>query len=223
MSRTCPDTDTFVNLSTFGSLTGGSNAATNFAGGNVSGNMGIGLIGDAQTLFKRKFRFLFGIEFCNGTKRVTPSFVKLASRPDITVEETELNFLNEKTWIPGKGAWETITVTYLDPAGNPNISLYDWLATIYDFTSECRTQASKPIDYAGTAHLVLLDGCGGILEKWTLGNMWPTSIKFGELDYSSSDITEIELTLRYSQVQYDNSFCGRQVEPCACSPCGLSQ
>lgn len=96
------------------------NAVFNPSSGSSIGNMGIGLLGAADTLLKRKFRFLFGIQYCTGTasnqKSVGASFVKTASRPDITIEDTELNFLNEVTWIPGKAKWETITVTYYDAA-----------------------------------------------------------------------------------------------------------
>lgn len=209
MARTsCTDYTTFAS-SVF---------ATNPTQSGVGANMGIGALGDQNTLLKRKFRFLFGIDFCNHSKQVSPSFVKMASRPDITIEDTELNFLNETTWIPGKAKWETITVTYYDVAGAQNSGLYSWLATVYDFTSECRTMASKPIDYAGTAHLVMLDGCGNPLEKWTLGNLWPTSVKFGEVAYDSSDVAEVELTLRYSNVTYV-SFCGGTIDLCNCSTC----
>lgn len=180
-------------------------------------NMGIGELGAANTLLKRKFRFLFGISYCDG-KQVSPSFVKMASRPDITIADTELNFLNETTWIPGKAKWETIAVTYYDAANAKNTGLFSWLATIYDFTSECRTMASKPKDYGGIGHILMLDGCGNPIEKWELRNMFPTSIKFGELDYGSDDVAEVELTLRYSNVTYYNN-CGEQPKACPCTPC----
>lgn len=186
-------------------------------------NMGIGLVGDPNTIFKRKFRFIFGLKFCNRLRDVSPSFVKVASRPDIAIEETPINFLNERTWIPGKPSWETITVTYLDAAGSTNLELYNWLATVYDFSTECRKMGTKRQDYAGEAQLIMLDGCGQPLEKWVLGNVWPTSVKFGELDYSSSDICEVSLTLRYSNVAYI-SLCPRiPLTPCPCSPCKLPE
>lgn len=198
------------------------NFVFNPAAGSSMGNMGIGVLGAQDTLLKRKFRFLFGIQYCLGStstsQSVGASFVKTASRPDITIEDTELNFLNETTWIPGKAKWETITVTYYDAAGANSAGLFSWLATVYDFTSDCRFMASKPQDYGGQASLVMLDGCGFPLEQWTMGNAWPSAIKFGEVDYGSSDVAEVELTLRYSSVTYQ-SFCGGDITPCACTPC----
>lgn len=181
--------------------------------------MGIGLLGAPTTNLLRQFRFLFGITFCNGQK-VDPNFVKTAGRPDITVDDTELNFLNETIWIPGKAKWETITVTYYDVATDQKTKLLSWLATVYDFTSDTRKMASRVSDYAGTGHLVMLDGCGAPIEKWTLNNMFPTSIKFGELDYSQSEIASIELVLRYSAVTYKSLCPIGQPKPCPCTPCG---
>lgn len=37
--------------------------------------------------------------------------VKVSSRPSLSIEETEVNFLNAKTWIAGKAEWERIVLT----------------------------------------------------------------------------------------------------------------
>ena len=78
-------------------------------------NMGMGRIGTGDVVFKRKFRWQFSIQ--TNTGLVPPSVVKVAARPSLTIEETEINYLNAKMWIPGKGSWETITVTYYDVTG----------------------------------------------------------------------------------------------------------
>lgn len=183
-------------------------------------NMGMGQLALGNVVFKRKFRWTFKVDdFCNGTE-IPEHFVKLASRPNLSIEETEINFLNGKMWIPGKGSWETITVTYYDVATDLNRELYNWLATVYDYTDPVNLrQASQSRDYSGTATLVLYDGCGSPLEKWTLGDIWPQAINFGELDYSSSEECTVELTLRYSEVAFE-SCCPAFVPKACCSPCG---
>jgi len=198
--------------------------------GNGKHGMGIGALTDDQITFKRKFRWTFSIQpNCDGFNNapIPASFVKLAARPNISIEETELNFLNEKTWIPGKAAWETITVTILDAGGkgqqavNLNRSLFGWLKAVYDFTSTCRFQGSRIKDYGAVATLILYDGCGVGMEKWVLANVWPTAINFGDLDYASSDIAEIELTLRYSDVTYDGK-CPGTIFPECCESCPVT-
>lgn len=177
--------------------------------------MGIGTVGvgDPNVTFKRKFRWTLDINgYGQCPFRVPPYFVKVAARPNISFEETEINFMNDKTWIPGKASWEAITVTYMDVAGNltgdaagGNLGLYNWLTNVFDFTRTSRKfMNSKRRNYAGVATLVLWDGCGTPLETWTLSDAWPQAVNFGDLDYTSSDTVDIEITLRYSQVSFQH-------------------
>ncbi len=189
--------------------------------------MGMGQLGGPNIVFKRKYRWTFFLRTPCGPP-IGEQVVKLAARPNLTIEETEINFLHGKMWIPGKGTWETITVTYYDIGGNNALGgLYSWLATIYDFTDPVNLyQSSRRGDggnvrgYSGSADLALYDGCGNVMELWQLGNIWPQAINFGELDYSSSEEVTIELTLRYSEVKY-TPFCGMQFQPC-CDGCPSS-
>ena len=185
-------------------------------------NMGMGKLGGKSLIHKRKFRWLFEIQQLStdagsdGT--VPPHFVKVASRPNLSIEETEINFLNAKTYIPGKATWETITITFYDVTSDDNIALWSWLATVYNFLNPVTLeQASKRDNYAGVAVLTLYDGCGAGLERWSMGDAWPQAVNFGELDYSSSEECTIEVTLRYSNVSYFN-LCGQQPSS-TCQPC----
>lgn len=185
--------------------------------------MGIGVIGQPDMVFKRKFRWTFELfGFCANEKNVVPEhFVNVASRPNLSIEETEINHLNAKTWIPGKASWETITVTYLDVAHQEMQSLWNWLATVYDFTDPIRLRQGERRDWNATGILSMYDGCGVLLETWEMKRVFPTAINFGDLDYSSSDIATIELTLRYSDVKYRSHCPDFQPQPC-CSGCGTT-
>lgn len=186
--------------------------------------MGLGRLGNANIVFKRKYRWTFDLKVPCGPQ-IGEHAVKLAARPNLTIEETEINFLHGKFWIPGKGTWETITITYYDIGNDPTLGgLYAWLATIYDFTNPVNLyQSSRKGNganirgYSGAADLRLYDGCGNTMELWQLSDVWPQAINFGELDYSSSEEVTIELTIRYSQVKY-TPFCGMQFTPC-CDGC----
>ena len=183
--------------------------------------MGIGVIGQPDMVFKRKFRWTFEIRgFCDNEANAVPEhFVQMAARPNVAIEETELNHLNAKMWIPGKASWETITVTYIDVAHEEMRSLYNWLATVYDYTDPINLRMGTKRDWRATGILNLYDGCGEVLEIWNLQNMWPTAMNFGDLDYSSSEEATIELTLRYSQVSY-RSLCPDFIPEGCCTPCG---
>ncbi len=182
--------------------------------------MGIGRLGFDNTVFKRKFRYTFELFNICGAQRVERWYVKLASRPNLSIEETEINFLNAKTWIPGKAAWESITVTYIDVANTFDLQpLYNWLAAVYDFSDPIQlNQGSRRADYTAQAVIRTVDGCGQELEEWVLNDVWPTGVNFGDLDYASSDEVTIELTLRYSDVSYRH-LCPTFIPQGCCTPC----
>lgn len=193
--------------------------------------MGLGELGNGKLIFKRKFRWTFEIEYCceSGTpKQVAREFVKIGARPQIDIEEVEINYLNGKMWIPGKATWQEMTVTYYDVAGNATnaagvvntTSILSWIATIYNFTDPvCLQMNSVPEQYEGIARLVLWDGCGQPLEGWILRHVWPKAVNWGDLSMEDSGECTVELTLRYSEVSYQ-SFCPDQaLDPCVCVPC----
>lgn len=180
--------------------------------------MGMGVLGQPDVILKRKFRWTLSILTPCGS--VGQHFVKSASRPQLEIEETELNFLNAVSWVPGKGRWQPITVTYLDVAHKEMEGLYRWIATVYDFTNSINLYQAEKYNWEGTATLIMYDGCGNPLERWILGSVWPQSINFGDLDYSDSDAATIELTLRYSEVDY-TSLCGVPSDfTTCCTGCG---
>ena len=191
--------------------------------------MGLGPIGEAGIVFKRKYRWT--MEFtCPSSAIVGEHLVKVSSRPNISIEETEINYLHGKMWIPGKATWETISVTFYDIIDNTaekngTIGLYTWLATVYNFTDNKGLHQSSykgneetgSKGYAGKAKLTMYDGCGKGLELWTLSHAWPQAINFGELDYSSSEEATVEVTLRYASAEYKN-LCGNDPKP-TCGGC----
>ena len=181
--------------------------------------MGIGQLGFSNLIFKRKFRYTFELFDICGGQSVPRHYVKVAARPSLSIEETEVNFLNAKTWIPGKASWETITVTYIDVATADAAPLFTWLASVYNFTDPINLgMGSSRDDYAATAVVKLWDGCGSLLETWEMRDMWPTAVNFGDLDYSNSEEATIELTLRYSDVTYTPECPNFPINPC-CTPC----
>ena len=181
--------------------------------------MGIGPLGFSNLIFKRKFRFTFELFNLCGGGSVPAHFVKVAARPSITIEETQIDFLNGRTWIPGKGSFETMSVTYYDVATTQAAPLFNWLASVYNFTDPINlNMGSRRSDYAGRALLKMWDGCGQLIEIWEMNDAFPTAINFGDVDYASSDIATIELTMRYSQVRYTPVCPTFGIKSC-CTPC----
>ena len=200
-------------------------------GSNRSGtgrSMGLGELASGNVVFKRKYRWTMQLDLHCDAQKIPEYYVKTASRPQIDIDETEINFLHRKFWIPGKATWNALTITFYDVSdlGNANNGLFGWLATTYNFTdpvglhqSTLRGPDRNPSSggYGCDGTLQLYDGCGVALERWTLLGMWPQSINFGELDYTSSDECTIEVTTRYDSAKYE-PLCGGQFSIC-CSGC----
>lgn len=175
-------------------------------------SMGLGELSNSSIIFKRKFRWTFEITNICGALNIPQSFVKLASRPNLNVDEIEVPFLGARLNVPGRGLWDNISVTYYDLSGKEAVALsnlYTWIDRLHNFiTSSGPTeeykQSSKISEYSATGILTLYDGCGSELEKWQFNKIWPVSANFGELDYADSNEVNIELTLRFFSVEYTN-------------------
>jgi hypothetical protein len=213
-------------------------------------DMGLGTLAATNTIFKRKYRWTFSLSTPCGV--IPDTVVKVANRPQLDIEDTQIDYLHGRMWIPGKASWQTTSVTFYDVlekggAGKNDITnLYKWLSGVYAFHSNVTLHQSSvrggygpgsgalgasiltsgglggPPGYSGTAFLNMYDGSGEVLEQWVLGHVWPQSISFGELDYSSSDEATVEVTLRYSEVQYNPMKIGCVTPFVPCPPAGCS-
>lgn len=193
----------------------------------MSRQMGLGSHANSNSFYKRKYRWTFSLQTPCGN--VPENLVKISNRPQLNIEETVIDFMHGRMWIPGKGNWESMTVNYYDMVtGSEDISiLYSWLRTIYEFDDSVNLRQSSvrgngtpgTPGWGAKAALNLYDGIGTIAETWILDGVFPTSVNFGDLAYDSSDIVEIELTLRYSSCSYTPGVCMQPIGACPISGC----
>lgn len=118
-----------------------------------------------------------------------------ANRPQIQQEDTEIQFLNTSTYVVGRYHWETIEVTLRDPIGpSASQAVMEWIR----LHSESVTgRQGYAIGYKRDIELEMLDPTGVVVSKWILKNTMCTTANFGDLDYSSSDLATIQITLRF--------------------------
>lgn len=167
-----------------------------------------------ELVFKRKFRWTLSGQLPGGEFKET--FVKIAARPNCPIEETEIDYLSSKMFIPNKPAWEQITATTYD---TENI---DWTVLGSAFPSEKVPLKSQKkyrnieepfeISYSddisqilskeekkeilGEFSLKLYDGCGSLIEEWALKDACISAVN-AEEEY-------VELTIKYKQTEYIN-------------------
>jgi hypothetical protein len=144
---------------------------------------------------KRKFRWLLSWQGLD-------AFVlKTCQRPQITFEESVIDYINTKRYVAGKGAWNPIQVTMNDPV-SPSAArkVFDWVRLVYEPKSGRMGYATI---YKKTVQLKLLDPAGSVVEIWTLTGTWPQDVNFGDLDMASSDLVEIACTLRFDNAHLE--------------------
>ena len=170
-------------------------------------DMGLGSLGSLTTVFKRKFRWMFLIDGIVGEGTGISIFPPTsASRPKLTFKDFEVNHLVETITIPGRPQWNPITLTLYDIDLGKKHPIYEWLTVLYGTPHSVHGHASPEFSYKFSgpfkkprAYVQMFDGCGCILEQWTLENVWPSDLDFGELDMGSSEIATITVTLKYDR------------------------
>jgi hypothetical protein len=124
-------------------------------------------------------------------------YVKSASRPKYTAQETEIQFLNTSTFVTGRFNWETISVTFRDPIGpSATQALMEWVRLHSESVTGRQGYAAG---YKKDVELEMLDPTGVIVEKWILQGTMLNDVDFGSLAYDSNDIAEITATLRFDR------------------------
>ena len=121
--------------------------------------------------------------------------IKAANRPSITFEEVELNHMNVKRWVKGKGTWEALEITLYDPVVPSTAqAVMEWIR----LSHESVTGRDGYSDfYKKDCSINVLGPVGDIVEEWTLKGAFIQAANFGDLAFDSNDPAEIVVTLRY--------------------------
>jgi hypothetical protein len=138
---------------------------------------------------KRKFRWVFAIE------GIDAFLMKSAARPNVTIGESTIEFINSKRYLAGKLAYDAISVTLYDPiAPSGAQQVMEWVRT---HTETVSGRAGYADFYKRDCQLKMLDPVGTVVELWDLKGCFLTNAGFGDLDYGTEDPTEIALTIRF--------------------------
>ena len=139
----------------------------------------------------RKNRFLLRFPSDLG---IQEWWVSNASRPTITMNETEIQFLNTSTWVVGRYIWEQISITLRDPIGpSASQAIMEWIR----LASESVTgRQGYAVSYKRDIVLEMLDPTGTAVSQWILKNSMPVVANYGDLSYDDDSLATIELTIR---------------------------
>lgn len=140
---------------------------------------------------KRKFRWIIAID---GIDAFT---AKTATRPQVTFDETVIDYINQKRYLSGKGTWAPLNLALYDPiVPSASQKVMEWIRLDWENVTGRMGYAAF---YKKTINLKLLDPVGAVVEDWELQGTWIQDANFNDLDMSVSDPVDIALVLRFDQ------------------------
>jgi hypothetical protein len=180
---------------------------------------------------RRAHRFLLNLPLLTTYHQY---LAKTVTKPSFTVGESEHKFLGNTYYYPGAVTWDPVTATIvnaMDPDGNETFvdALYnggymspseqeaffgggDAAAIGRRTTGPGSPNKADSLASLGDVIIRELNGEGFTIGIWTLKNPWITNVKFGDLDYSTEDLLNIELSFRYDWAEYQTAEGGDPVK-----------
>ena len=140
---------------------------------------------------KRNNRFILRFP---STLGINEWFVESAARPHITINSTEIQFLNTSTYVAGRFTWGELNVTFRDPIGpSASQALMEWVRL-------CAESVTGRMGYAAgykkNVDIEMLDPTGVVVEKWILEGTWMNDVNFNGLSYSDDKLATVTAKLR---------------------------
>lgn len=140
---------------------------------------------------KRKFRWILAI---NGIDAFT---AKTSSRPQVTFDETVIDYINVKRYLAGKATWAPLNMSLHDPiVPSASQKVMEWIRLCFENVTGRMGYAQF---YKKTINLKLLDPVGAVVEDWEIQGCWIQDGNFNDLDYTDSEPVDISLVLRFDQ------------------------
>ena len=140
---------------------------------------------------KRKNRFILTFPSSLG---INSWYVESTSRPEITIKDVEIPFLNTSTYVAGRFTWGDISVTFRDPIGpSASQALMEWVRLHAESVTGRMGYAAG---YKKDIDLEMLDPTGVAVEKWILKGTFLKDVDFDTLGYNEDGLITVKATLR---------------------------
>lgn len=138
---------------------------------------------------KRNYRWVLAIE------GIDSFLIADAARPNITIGEKKIDFINSYRNVAGKLSFGDLTVKLHDPiAPSGAQQVMEWIRTHYESVSG---RAGYADFYKRDIQLKMLDPIGTVVELWDIKGAQLKSADFGSLQYGSDEIMMITLGIKF--------------------------
>jgi hypothetical protein len=162
---------------------------------------GVPINGARNGLFMPKIKHRFRVRVINfgpiaGGLELTQQVMSV-DRPNVNFSSQQVHSYNSIMHYAGKAEWQTINLTVRDDITNSVSKLVGHqVQKQMNFFEQ--TSVAAGINYKFTSLIELMDGGNEeIFEQWTLEGCFLETINYQNLDYSSNDAVDIQMTVRF--------------------------
>ena len=123
------------------------------------------------------------------------------TRPNVSFDQMTVDIYNSRVYLAGKHTWEPITINLReDVSNNVQKMVGEQLQKQFDFFEQ--SSAASGADYKFVTRIEILDGGNGanaasVLETFELYGCYLESTNYNTLNYATSEVVTIALTVRY--------------------------
>jgi hypothetical protein len=119
--------------------------------------------------------------------------IKKADAPGVTLNEVKLEHINIYRKIKGKADWKNIAVSLYNPISpSGQQAVMEWVRLHHESVTGRDGYSDF---YKKDVSLCILGPVGDIVSEWILKGAFIQEASFGSYDWSSSDPTELTMTL----------------------------
>lgn len=134
-------------------------------------------------------------------------FARKITRPNPEIDEITIHAGQDEIYRPGKNRWKPVEISFYERFKGTTSPLEDIAAKlIYDWWANAMITLSGSVQgnldtYLKSAQIDMFDGFGESAWSYHLYDSWPMAITPSDLDYTDTDISLIEVKLRYSKCE----------------------
>jgi len=155
--------------------------------------------------FRRKHRWRLSSDDKTGLLKRDWLYLSKAQRPSFKFEEAVVHHDQEEAYFAGKNKWDPIELSFYDTVKGDNVKdtseiLYKWILNGVVGLSE-KAHVNLPSAYKLNVTIECTSNVGEPDETWTLFGAWPISSNWNDLDYSSSEIQQITVSLKFDRAK----------------------
>jgi len=170
--------------------------------------------GSDSPLLMPKLAYRFRVTLLNfgglaATNTLTSQVVSV-TKPNLTHEEITVDVYNSKIYLAGKHTWDPITLTVKDDiTGSVDRAIAAQLQRQLNHAAQSATVAGG--NYKFVMKIEALDGGNNVnfagdpaivLDEWTLAGCFLQNVQYGENNYSTSDVVNITMQIRYDNADH---------------------